>query len=197
MSDDKSRISDQLKAFGMSNLALESALMKLESQGIDIGHAKTIKKDEIVDPELFEQDILQSAKRMADFYVLYYCLENSIRRLIRDTLSEKYGRDWWDTKVPEGVKTEVLKRQESEQDSVMAVRPLDDHLSFTSLGELIPIVESNWIDFSDKLKSKRAVLQTLRQFNQTRNIIAHSFELSPDEILRLKLLIRDWQRIQT
>jgi hypothetical protein len=197
MIHDKSRIYDQLLAFGMKNLALESALAKIEEQGIDIGHLQTIKKDEIVDPELFDQDILQSAKRMADFYVLYYCLENSIRRLIRDTLSEKYGNDWWSTNVPAGVKDEVKKRQDNEKNSVMAVRPFEDHLSYTSLGELIPIIQTNWIDFSDKLKSEKAVLQTLYQFNQTRNIIAHSFELPPHEILRLKLLIKDWQQIQT
>ena len=52
---EKSRIYDQLKAFGMNNLALESALAKLEMQGIEIGHAKTIKKDELVDSELFER----------------------------------------------------------------------------------------------------------------------------------------------
>lgn len=194
---EKSRIYDQLKAFGMNNLALESALAKLEVQGIEIGHVKTIKKDELVDPELFEQDILRSAKKMADFYVLYYCLENSIRRLIKDTLSEKYGKDWWSNKVPEGVRNEVAKRQENEKDSVIAVRSFDDHLSFTTLGELIPIIENNWNDFSDILRSRKAVSQTLRQFNQTRNIIAHSCELPANEILRLKLLIQDWQQIQT
>jgi HEPN superfamily Swt1-like protein len=197
MSSDKSRIYDQLKAFGMNNLALESALIKLEEQGIDIGHSRMIKKDGIVDPDLFEQDILGSAKRMADFYILYYCLENSIRRLIKDTLLEKYGNDWWNNKVPEGVRNEVTKRQDNERNSVMAVRAIDDYLSFTTLGELIPIIESNWLDFSDKLRSKKAVLQTLYQFNQTRNIIAHSCELPPHEIFRLKLLIKDWQQIQT
>lgn len=181
----------------MNNLALESALSKLEAQGIEIGHAKTIKKEELVDPELFERDILQSARKMADFYILYYCLENTIRRLIKDTLSEKYGKDWWSKKVPDFIRTEVAKRQESEKDSVMAIRSLDDHLSFTTLGELIPIIENNWIDFSDRLRSKKAVSQTLRQFNQTRIVIAHSCEMPADEILRLKLLIRDWQRIQT
>jgi hypothetical protein len=37
----------------------------------------------------------------------------------------------------------------------------------------------------------------IRLFNQTRIVIAHSCEMPSDEILRLKLLIRDWQRIQT
>jgi hypothetical protein len=40
--------SDQLKVFGMQNLLLESDLAKLEESGIDLGHAKTLKRDELV-----------------------------------------------------------------------------------------------------------------------------------------------------
>ena len=70
---------------------------------------KTLKKDELVDTELFEYEILKKAKRMADFYILYFSLENSVRKLIRDILSEKYGDTWWETKVPKGVKDKVIK----------------------------------------------------------------------------------------
>jgi hypothetical protein len=84
--------SELIKLFGMQNLLLESELRKLEESGIQIEHTKTIQKSEIVDVELFESDILQEAQRMADFYVIYYALENSIRRLISERLSEKKVR---------------------------------------------------------------------------------------------------------
>ena len=38
-----------------------------------------------------------------------------------------------------------------------------------------------------------AILPTRKSYN---NVIAHSNELSEDEIIRLKLLIKDWFRIQ-
>ena len=41
---------------------------------------------------------------MADFYVLYYSLENSIRRLVAGRLAERHGAGWWDQKVPAGSK---------------------------------------------------------------------------------------------
>ena len=78
--------SEQLKIFGMQNLMLESDVAKLESSGIDIGHVRTIRKDEVVDVDLFDSDILKDARQMADFYVLYYALENSIRRVVRERL---------------------------------------------------------------------------------------------------------------
>lgn len=196
MSDIKST-SSQIEFFGLKNLALESELLKLERSGVEIGHAETIETKQIVDPELFELDILKSAKKMADYYALYYCLENTIRRTIRQTLFEKYGADWWNTQVPAGVKDEVKKRQEKEKDSVMSIRVTGDPLAYTTLGELIPILDSNWDSFSDQFRSQKAVDQTLYQLNQTRAVIAHSVELNDDEITRMKLLIKDWQRQQT
>jgi len=193
----KSSISDKVEFFGMKNLILETELLKLEKNGLEIGHADTIKKEEVVDPELFEIDIRKSAKKMADYYVLYYCLENTIRRMIKDTLFEKHGANWWDTQVPEDVKNSVKEIQNKEQNSVMSVRAIDDPLAYTTLGELIPILEKNWSSFSDLLRSKKGVNQTLSQLNQTRSVIAHSVELNDDEISRMKLLIKDWQRQQS
>jgi len=195
--NDKESVSKQIEYFGMKNLILETELLKLEKGGIDIGHGDTIKKEQIVDPDLFEMDIRKSAKRMADYYILYYCLENTIRRMIKDTLFDNYGANWWDSQVPDNVKKEVKERQEKEKNSVMSIRAVDDPLTYSTLGELIPIIEKNWDSFSDQLRSKKAVNQTLSQLNQTRAVIAHSAELNEDEIIRMKLLIKDWQRQQT
>ena len=195
MIDDRA-IPEQVEFFGMKNLRLETDLVKLEKEGYEIGHTETINREEIVDPELFQMDIRKSAKKMADYYVLYYCLENTIRRMIEDTLFEKYGANWWDTQVPVSIKQEVKDRQEREKDSVMSIRAIDNPLAYTTLGELIPILENNWEIFSDQLRSKKAVRQTLSQLNQTRAVVAHSVELNDDEITRMTLLIKDWQRQQ-
>jgi hypothetical protein len=175
---------------------LESELSKLENSGIQIEHAKTIQKAEIVDIELFENDILQEARKMADFYVLYYSLENSIRRLISERLAEKYGPTWWKNKVPPGLQFEVEKKQKEERDTTMSIRS-EDPLAYTNFGELIGIFDANWADFSDTLRSQKAMQQILSQFNKIRNVVAHSCELNEDEIARFKLLVKDWFRIQS
>lgn len=185
---------DSIRLFGMRNLMLEADLAALEDSGIEMGHARTLRRDDLVDPELFEADIRQAARRMAEFYVLYFSLENTIRRLISGRLSERHGMDWWDQRVPAGVRAAVADKQKKEKDSPMSIRS-DDPLTYTNFGELIDILNANWTDFSDTLRSPKAAQQILGQFNQIRNIIAHSVELSEDEILRLQLLIRDWFRI--
>jgi len=186
---------EQLLIFGMKNQMLERELTKIEESGIEIGHIQTIKKDEPVDPDLFEHEILKKAKKMADFYVLYFSLENSVRKLIRDVLTEKYGPNWWDTSVPQGVVTAVKDKQKKEKESAMTIRS-EDPLDYTNFGELIDIFNFKWDDFSNILRSKKAVQDTLSPLNLIRNVIAHSCELKDDEILRFTILIKDWLRIQ-
>jgi hypothetical protein len=185
-----------LKLFGMQNLLLESELRKLEDSGMQIEHAKTIQQAEIVDVDLFESDILQEAQKMADFYTIYYSLENSIRRLISGRLSEKHGTNWWQERVPEGVRKEVEKKQQDERDTAMSMRS-EDPLSYTNFGELISIFEANWNSFDDTLRSVKAMRFILSQFNKIRNLVAHSCALNEDEITRFKLLVKDWFRIQS
>lgn len=187
---------ESLKLFGMHNLLLESELAKLEESGIQIEHAKTIQKAEIVDVDLFESDILQEALKMADFYAIYYSLENSIRRLISGRLFEKHGPNWWEEKVPEGVRAEVQRKKQDERDTTMSIRS-EDPLSYTNFGELISIFEANWDDFDDTLRSPKAMRGILSQFNKIRNVVAHSSALNEDEITRFKLLVKDWFRIQS
>ena len=189
-------VNELIKLFGMQNLLLESELKKLEKSGVQIEHTRTIQKAEIVDVDLFESDILQEARRMADFYVIYYALENSIRRLISERLLEKHGLTWWQDKVPEGVRNEVAKKQKEEMDTIMSIRS-EDPLAYTNFGELISIFDANWKDFSDTLRSQKAMQQILAQFNKIRNTVAHSCELNDDEITRFKLSVKDWFRIQS
>ncbi|HUQ49387.1 MAG TPA: Swt1 family HEPN domain-containing protein [Terriglobales bacterium] len=189
-------ILNQLKVFGMQNLMVEADLIKLEKSGVAIDHARTLQEVEVVDVDLFEEDILSEARRMADFYVLYFALENSIRRLIGERLAERYGGTWWEDKVPAGVRTAVLDKQRKERDTPMSIRS-EDPLSYANFGELIDILNSNWIDFSDTLRSQKAAQQILSHFNLIRNVIAHSCSLNEDEITRLKLLMKDWFRIQS
>lgn len=189
-------VDKRLLIFGMKNLMLEGELAKLERSGIELGHTKTImEKDELVDTDLFELEILRKAKKMADFYVLYFSLENSVRKLITDVLSEKHGVDWWEKRVPNGIRDNVKRLQKEERETAMSIRS-DDNLSYTNFGELIDIFCHNWKDFAEILRSQKSVRDTLSQFNNIRNVIAHSCELNDDEILRFKLLIKDWLRIQ-
>jgi hypothetical protein len=78
----------------------------------------------------------------------------------------------------------------------MSIRS-EDPLAYTNFGELISIFDANWKDFSDTLRSQKAMQQILMQFNKLRNPVAHSCELNEDEIARFQLSVKDWFRIQS
>jgi hypothetical protein len=187
---------NRLKLFAMNNLALESELLKLERSGLNIGRTQMLKKEEVVDIDLFEAEISSRARKMADFYVLYYCIENTIRKLISERMQEKYHADWWTKNVPEKVRTEVRDRQEREKDTPMSIRS-SDPLTYTTFGELIDILNANWPDFADTIRSQKAMQRILSELNSLRGVVAHSADLNDDEIARFQLVIRDWLRIQT
>jgi hypothetical protein len=188
------KFEQKLEHFAFKNLMLETELINLETAGIDIQHIDTIKQKEIVDLELFEHDILIAARKMARFYVYYYAFENSLRRLISGRLKEKYGINWWNLKAPNGVKQNVASNQAKELETAMAIRS-DEPIYYANFGELIDLISANWEDFSDTIRSKKAMESVVSQFGKIRNVIAHSGELAEDDIFRLKLLIKDWFRI--
>jgi len=189
------RFEDELKLFGMKNLLLEADLFQLEQGGIDIGHAQTVKKDETVDVDVFEADVRQGARQMLELYYLHFCLENSVRKTIIETLKDKYGLNWWNTKVPKPLRGKVEKYREQEKDMPFSERS-EEPIYYTDFKDLIEIIENNWADFSDLFRGIESVKYLLNALNVLRRPIAHSALLNSDEIQRFKLHIKDWIRIQ-
>jgi len=189
------RSEDKIKIFGIQNLLLESDLLDLESEGFDIGHSQSIKKEEIIDTEVFEMDIRKQAKQMVGVYYLLFCLENTIRKTVGNTLKDKYGINWWTIKVPNTVQKKVTKRQEDEKDTPFSERS-NESIYYSDLLDLIEIIETNWVDFSDTFRSMGSIKYTLKALNVLRRSIAHNSLLEEDEIQRFKLHIKDWVRIQ-
>lgn len=137
----------------------------------------------------FDTDI-GNAEKMADFYIANYCLENSIRRLIRETL-KKYGEDWWEIKVPEEVRKAVELRKEHERNSTLSER--EDDLAYTMLRELSAILKKNWSDFSTEIRKTLSVVEDLLlDLNELRNVIAHSCQLDKIGMSRHETSVRTW-----
>lgn len=124
--------------------------------------------------EFNSQDIIR-AELMAQYYMANYCLENRIRRFIRETLS-KHGENWWETKVPEKVRIAVKEKQEHELNSPLSER--GDELEYTMFRELLAIIKENWLDFGAGMSKNLSVVErTLLDLNDLRNVIAHSSTL--------------------
>jgi len=189
------RQEDIIKVFGMSNQLATHGLNEIESKfQIDLGHGQ--KKSTLDDSySLFEQEVRSEAALMGTYYEMFYCLEKSIRKLIDENLTEEAGENWWDSsKVPQKIQQDVRDRIQKEIDSGVTRRS-DNPLDYTTFGELSQIITSNWGVFGTIFQSPKAVERVISNLNTLRGPIAHCSKLAEDEVVRLKLSLRDWFRI--
>src|SRR6266850_622985 len=178
-----------VRSFGMSGYLLTEELKKIEQQhGIELGHLPKSKAASAIEsyPQ-FEQAVRTEAAEMSEHYEVIYCLEQSIRKLITETLQEGIGLDWWNTgKVPQEIQQEVAKRLKTEKESGMTQRSTT-LIDYTTFGELSVIISANWDLFKTVLADQRAVARVMSNLNLLRGPIAHCSPMAEDEIERLRL----------
>jgi hypothetical protein len=186
-----------LKLFAISNQLLEHDLDRIERDfAIDLGRAHTasLERDETYYPQI-DRAIRQEAATMSQHYEIFYSLEKTIRSLVGDTLQTTEGSAWWaGGRVPAKIKQDADARLQREIDSGMTVRssaPLD----FTTFGELGEIIKTNWDLFGSMFSSPKAVERVMANLNTLRGPIAHCSALAEDEVVRLRLSVRDWFRL--
>lgn len=187
---------DQVRSFGMSGMLITDELRALEKRfGLELGHAaKEISERPASYYPQFEQSVRVEAATMAAHYELFYCLEQSIRKLITEALRDLAGADWWNNgKAPLNIVKDVGDRIQREIDSGFTRRS-DQEIDYTTFGELSVITCSNWDVFGAVFSSKRAVERIMSSLNLLRGPIAHCSLLSEDEVDRLYLTMKDWFR---
>ena len=148
--------------------------------------------DEAYYPQI-ESAIRAEAAEMAPHYEVFYSLETTIRRLVRGQLQEAQD-DWWTERILEQIRKDAEKRQQKEIDSGVTPRS-DDPMDFLTFGELSEIIKGNWDVFGAVFSSQKAVERVMSNLNTLRGPIAHCSPLAEDEIVRLRLTVRDWFRL--
>lgn len=196
MTDD----SEALKLFAITSQLAEHNLDRVEEEhGIDLrrDHRKTLEADQDYYPQI-ETAIRGEAASMAPHYEVFYSLETTIRRFVNDLLAAvEDPNPWWDSaRVPQQIKQDAEARQTREIDTGMTPRS-EEPLDFTTFGELGQIIISNWDVFGSVFSSAKAVERVMSNLNSLRGPIAHCSPLAEDEILRLRLSVRDWFRLMS
>jgi hypothetical protein len=191
---------NQIKAFCMTNMLIESDIDKIENL-LSI-KLRDFKEKEDSDNSIerayfpqFTESLRKEAALMAKSYELFYCLEKTIRRQISDLLESNIAAEWWNDKVvPQHIVGEVKKRMQRELESAITPRSLEP-LDYTNFGELGEIIKANWSIFASVFNNMKAVEKVMFNLNSLRNPIAHCSPLAEDEVLRLELSLRDWFRL--
>jgi hypothetical protein len=192
------QILEKIKAFGMTNQMLIEDLGRIASLHaveLGVGVAADTQVADLYYPQ-FESAVRREAAVMAKHYEVFYCLEKSMRALVSDTMetAEKSELWWSSARVPQTVRAEVASRIQKELDTGMTRRSSDE-LDYTTFGELSIIINSNWDVFGGLFSSRKAVERVMASLNSLRGPIAHCSPLAEDEVLRLRLTVRDWFRL--
>jgi len=192
-------MNDKVELFMLKAAALKA---ELNAQTATLGYSSTKSSleretDGLIEPYLGQvsSELIALSDRMSEFYRLFYILEIEMRRFVTDVM-EQIDPDWWDTKVPQQVNENARKAREREENEGLAPRS-DEMIDYTTLGELGEIIRHNWADFQGLLSgaSKNRVLRVINRLNLARGPIAHCGSLEEDDIVRLKLSIRDWYKL--
>lgn len=183
-----------IKYFGLNNVSLENDLRRVGRENkIKLRPLKEKGPRDAYYPQITEK-IRHDAAIMAQHYELFYSLEVSIRDTIRARLEEIDNENWWDKYVPQFIRDNAAVNKKKETEAGVTPRS-DDWLSYTNFGELGQIITANWSIFSDMFTDQKAVNATVARLNTLRGPIAHCSILAEDEVVRLKLSLRDWFRL--
>lgn len=187
-----------IKAFGVSNLLIETNLRRIqEDYELDLGkNIQNRQSRPTTDVRLrFRIDVRRDSEIMSRYYSIFYCIERETRELVRDRLADAHGVDWWNLKVPDGIRNEVAARMRKEIESGIALRSTEP-IDFTTFGELASIIDASWDIFTDSFKNKKATNRALSQLNLLRGPIAHNATFVESESQRFNIAIEDWLRQQ-
>lgn len=185
---------EKLKKMVFAGFLSEDNFYNLEKEGISVKVGDNLKLVNRLDETSFSPRILCKATKMASIFISFFCLENSIRELIKERLSERIGIDWWEKSVPQNVQkraeTLMVKEKKNKYHSARAT----DFIGYTLFGDLGLIIINNWEHFSDLIPDQSWVNARFNDLELSRNIIMHTGVLPDLEIDRIDSITRDWIR---
>jgi hypothetical protein len=175
-------------------MLLDDSLSRLEASGISVRitpGAEPLAEVKVAD---FSPTIRHRALQMQHVYVSFFCLENAVRELIMQRLTEHHGAQWWATKTPNKIREAVAKLREKEKKAKYHAQRSDHDIGYTTFGQLSQIIIANWDDFSDLFPEQSWVTARFADLEMSRNIIMHTNVLPEIEIDRIDSIVRDWLR---
>jgi hypothetical protein len=129
---------------------------------------------------------------MRNAYIILFNLENQFRQFISLNLSSKYGPDWWNKCISEGIRKKVDQMRKDEQGLGWQVSSTTDVTDYLLFEHLEKIITTNWNEvFESFFKNQQRVIHRLRELESIRNSIAHARTLSMDGMKRLEQYSQD------
>lgn len=184
---------NNLKKLSFNGILATDSLIALSKEGIEVGIVSKTEESKIEEND-FSPILLSRAKNMSKVYEVFFCLENAVRDLIEERLSERSGQGWWDACVSEKVKKPATELRTKEEKNKYHAQRSSSLIGYTMFGNLSQIIVKNWDNFSDLFPDQHWVSSRFNDLELSRNIIMHTGILPEIEIGRIHSITRDWIR---
>lgn len=113
-------------------------------------------------------------------------LEDELRLFLERQLA-RTGRDWWEKRVPIGIRKRCESRHRDAVDGLPAALAAEERstplLEYASFGDYLAIIlePKNWQElFRSIFRSRDWVMRRFRELQELRNRVAHNRDLDPD-----------------
>jgi Swt1-like HEPN len=178
--------------FVLRGLLTEEALDKAGRTSPNLSGIDDIEIAQMLSLELFDEERLSDARRMAVVYSAISAFENSVGDLIKKVLLTELGEDWWKTGVSEKVRKSAESKMLEEERIRWHKRRGNDPLNYTTMSDLISIIRNTWPRLEPYVSSIEWAASILDVIERSRNVIMHSGILDKEDIQRVGVNIRDW-----
>jgi hypothetical protein len=139
-------------------------------------------------------DAVRQAGLASEAYRLFFVFETYLRDLVVDVLSKDPAVNWWD-KVPQPVKDDVAKLEETEEAKAWMAVGSRDRSALMTYPQLLAVIDQNWKGAFDDVVRDKALVQAARTISHLRNTTCHMSTIPPEEVDRVRQTMRDWFRM--
>lgn len=188
---------DKFYSFVFKGLLTEEALDKAGRKSLS-HFSEEIEKEisERLSMDLLPEEFVKQSRKMAIVYTAICAFENTVRKFISDILLENIGEKWWETAVSERIRQKAETRRDEEEKVRWHSSRGESPINFTEFGDLISIMlhDKNWNYFEPHIQNLDWAKQIIKSLERSRNVIMHGGDLGLEDISRIGINIRDWQR---
>jgi hypothetical protein len=141
-------------------------------------------------------DDVRDAVETSETFKLFFVFENYLRDFILTVLSGADKENWWNG-IPQNVKDEVSKLEETEDKKKWMNVDSRGKLALVTLPQLISVMDDNalWKAHFEPLVRDKQLIQQTRLIVHTRNTVCHMSTVTVEEHERVKQVMRDWFRV--
>lgn len=187
-------MNSQINNFALKGLFAAHSIRDMQTSGVlrTPAHSEQERKEHDLYIAASSQ-AREGSMQMQRYYRMLYIFENLVREFVDATFKDEDKKDdWFDIRANKEMKKKLEARKASEEKNQWHKGRNDHPLYYMDFGDLALLIINHWSIFKDYFPDQAWVSSRIKDTERTRNVIAHTNQLSSEEGVRLEMHLRDW-----